>query len=85
MRIVVKLPPQAYPELQAELERLPARQRAERLRLLASIGLLLCQSGAAPVGVVLTMLKPQPEGPSATLGASRFRGIKERLKSSIER
>lgn len=39
IRIVVKIPTGTYPELVADLDRVAPRERAERLRLLAMIGL----------------------------------------------
>lgn len=40
MRVVVNIPPGSHPELLRELEQTPPRERAERLRMLATIGLL---------------------------------------------
>ena len=45
MRIVVKFPSKAYDELLADLEQIPTRSRAERMRLLASIGMTVLRSG----------------------------------------
>ncbi len=45
MRIVVKFPSKAYDELLADLEQIPPRTRAERMRLLASIGVVVLRSG----------------------------------------
>jgi hypothetical protein len=39
LRIVVKIPTGTYPELVADLDRVTPRERAERIRLLAMIGL----------------------------------------------
>jgi len=39
LRIVVKIPTGTYPELVADLDRVATRERAERIRLLAMIGL----------------------------------------------
>jgi len=39
LRIVVKIPTGTYPELVADLDRVAPRERAERIRLLAMIGL----------------------------------------------
>lgn len=39
LRVVVKIPPSIYPELIADLEGVPLRDRAERLRVLALLGL----------------------------------------------
>jgi Mrp family chromosome partitioning ATPase len=43
MRVYVRIG-QGAEELKADLERLPAKQRAERLRILASIGLSVINS-----------------------------------------
>lgn len=40
MRVVVNIPPGSYPELLKELEKTPPRERAERLRMLATFGLI---------------------------------------------
>lgn len=39
LKIVVKIPDTIYPELVADLERVQLRDRAERVRLLAMLGL----------------------------------------------
>ena len=39
IRVVVKIPTGTYPELVADLDKVAPRERAERLRLLAMIGL----------------------------------------------
>jgi hypothetical protein len=39
LKIVVKIPDTIYPELVADLDRVQLRDRAERIRLLAMIGL----------------------------------------------
>lgn len=39
LRVVVKIPTGTYPELVADLDKVAPRERAERLRLLAMIGL----------------------------------------------
>lgn len=40
MRVVVNIPPGSHPELLKELEKTPPRERAERLRMLATIGIM---------------------------------------------
>ncbi len=40
MRVVVNIPPGSHPELLKELEKTPPRERAERLRMLATFGLI---------------------------------------------
>ena len=39
IRVVVKIPPSIYPELVADLSNVQLRDRAERLRILALLGL----------------------------------------------
>lgn len=46
MRIVMLVSP-AFPELRADLERIPSRLRPERIRSLAMIGLAALQRGQA--------------------------------------
>ena len=41
MRVIVRIPASACPELTADLARVPLRARAERLRTLATLGLVL--------------------------------------------
>jgi hypothetical protein len=43
LKIVVKIPDTIYPELVADLERVQLRDRAERIRVLAMIGLRTIQ------------------------------------------
>ena len=43
LKIVVKIPDTIYPELVADLQRVQLRDRAERLRLLAMLGLMHTQ------------------------------------------
>ena len=78
MRVVVKIPSHAYAELVAELERVPARERAERLRVLASIGLafMKCEHPA----FVNPELPQYPTKKSQPAADSHFRKIKERLQ-----
>lgn len=55
-RIVVRIDPDEYPELAAELAPLQDRSRAGRLRLLASMGILYLraqQSGSLPLTVTV--------------------------------
>lgn len=81
MRVVVKISSHAYAELVAELERVPARERAERLRVLASIGFVSIKCGHA------TVISPELSLDSATKSRSvedtRFRKIRGRLQSAL--
>ena len=79
MRVVVKIPIHAYAELVAELERIPPRERAERVRLLASIGLTLVTHSTNPVGHAGEAYFGQPEVPKSSAGVG-FHKIRNRLK-----
>jgi len=78
MRVVVKIPSHAYAELVAELERVPARERAERLRVLANIGLTFVKCDHT--AVVNPELPQYPTKKSQPAADSHFRKIKERLQ-----
>ncbi|AEK58664.1 hypothetical protein ACSSZE_07375 [Acidithiobacillus caldus] len=60
MRIEIRLNA-STPELLAEMEKLPARARAERLRFLAQMGWMVL-SGKLPAG---TVSATEPEPPAA--------------------
>ena len=80
MRVVVKIPSHAYAELVAELERVPARERAERLRVLANVGLTFLKYGHEALNI------PEPaRHPLAKVRAmsNRFRKVRERLQSVL--
>jgi hypothetical protein len=83
MRIAVRWPSEAYGELRADLERLPPRARAERLRVLASIGLAFLGAGR-----IETSAAPGSEGagsrPAEPEGAERFKALRQRLKGSVD-
>lgn len=55
MKVVVKINPDAYPELAAELAAIPdgtSGARASRLRFLANFGAIVLRMGALPAGGV---------------------------------
>ena len=88
MRIVVKFPSHAYGELLADLEPIPPRERAERMRLLASIGMAVLRSGHGLValqafpkdtGIANTVTVPGQETPS-----SGFSRVREKLKMGMD-
>ena len=76
MRVVVNIPPGSHPELLKELEKTPPRERAERLRMLATFGLIHMSQpnlsttsapvdGHAPDGDVTSMsTAPEPKAES---------------------
>jgi len=81
MRVVVKIPSHAYAELVAELERVPARERAERLRVLASIGLMLTKTDSAKLCCGKYRLEPMES--SEKPNPSAFRRVRDQLKSGL--
>ena len=81
MRVVVKIPSHAYAELVAELERVPARERAERLRVLANFGLTFVKCRHTAVVSPEHPKYPAMEGQPA--GNAHFRKVKERLQTIL--
>ena len=81
MRIVVGWPEGAYPELRRELEQIPTRQRAERLRVLAMLGYAIMHKNT-PVQA------PVPSGPIQTPTVARpracIRDAVQKLKVSVD-
>jgi len=80
MRVVVKIPNHAYAELVAELERVPARERAERLRVLANIGLTFIRYGHESFTMPEPTMHPLAKIPAES---NRFRKVRERLQSVL--
>ncbi len=89
MRIVVKFPVNAYAELLADLEQIPTRTRAERMRLLASIGVTVLRSGQGFVAfhpianakdstAINAEAMPGQEKPS-----SGFNQVRDKLKAGM--
>ena len=86
MRVVVNIPPGSHPELPKELENTPPRERAERLRMLATFGLIHMSQpnlsttsepvvGHAPNGEVTSMsTAPEPKA------ESRKQSLKSKLR-----
>jgi len=75
LRIVVKIPAGTYPELCADLSQVSPRERAERMRLLAMIGLMnLTETGqrTSPAGVNNTPAHGQSPPPQRHSAASRL-------------
>lgn len=86
MRVVVKFPSRAYAELLAELEQMPPRERAERLRLLASIGLMAFKSGMAMPHTSDSQpeITSTPSSPGKdTPIPERCRRIRDKLKAGL--
>lgn len=70
IRIVVKIPTGTYPELVADLARVATRQRAERLRVLAMIGLRDLRESQSRNQAPSCMPPTTAEGPSERKGAA---------------
>ena len=85
MRIVVKFPSRAYAELVADLEQIPSRERAERLRVLASVGMTVLRSGAVTTagGCLSLDLMPGIEGRSANKADTGFHRVRDRLREGM--
>ena len=89
MRIVVKFPANAYAELLADLGQIPPRSRAERMRLLASIGMTVLHSGQGlaafhPIAnakdSATTIAETMPEPEKTNTG---FQRVREKLKAGM--
>lgn len=66
LKIVVKIPDTIYPELVADLQRVQLRDRAERLRLLAMLGLMHTQPPLQEGGRSSAETEPIAESGSAS-------------------
>lgn len=53
MKILVTINPGSSPELYAAIETIPARDRAERLRTLATLGVVSARNGLQTVSAML--------------------------------
>ncbi len=76
MRVIVYIAPNTYRELAAELEPINPRGRAERLRLLATLGLTLLKEGS------VTPVEPPTGKPAPALEQERDR-IREKFGVSL--
>lgn len=85
MRVVVKFPSRAYAELVADLEQIPSRERAERLRLLASVGMTVLRSGTVTTagGCLSPDSIPGIEGTSANKVHTGFHRVRARLREGM--
>lgn len=83
MRIVVLLSETGHPELSGELASLPARQRAERLRTLATVGLLFTK-GRQPIPLQSSPQTPVTEMvPPRRQHSAEFSRIREQLRKNL--
>ena len=89
MRIVVKFPSRAYAELLADLEQIPPRTRAERMRLLASIGMTVLRSGQGfvafhPIANAKDSATANAEAmPEPVKTDAGFQRVREKLKAGM--
>lgn len=85
MRVVTYIT-EGYRELIEELERVPAKQRAERFRLLASIGLLTIRRAYGLTGSEASQLDRETAGDTIDRPPSDARRAKLRskLQSSLK-
>ncbi len=81
MRIVVKFPSRAYAELLADLEQIPPRERAERVRLLASVGMTVLRSGTA--GITAVGMNAHGDDKPTNTTVTGFRRVRDRLKEGM--
>jgi hypothetical protein len=70
LRIVVKIPTGTYPELISELDNVASRERAERLRVLAMIGLRELQRGMSASGKEILQVPLPQQNKELTTKAS---------------
>ncbi|NMT92731.1 hypothetical protein HKB31_02840 [Vibrio alginolyticus] len=85
MRVVVNIPPGSRPELLKELEKTPPRERAERLRMLATFGLIhMSQPNLSTTSVPVDGLAPDGEVTSkSTAPKPKAESRKQSLKSKL--
>lgn len=85
MRVVVNIPPGSHPELLKELEKTPPRERAERLRMLATFGLIqMSQPNLSTTSVPVDGLAPDGEVTSmSTAPEPKAESRKQSLKSKL--
>ncbi len=84
LRIVVKIPTGTYPELCADLAQVSTRERAERMRLLAMIGLISLSGsgqGATNASVSINAIGEPPAKPPERSAASR---LIQKLSSGLQ-
>jgi hypothetical protein len=77
IRVVVKIPTSIYPELVADLSKVQLRDRAERLRILALLGLRDAQRLPPPIH------DPTIEDTSRSAQKSATNKLIQRLKGSL--
>ena len=83
MRIVVVWPEGTHPELRAELESLPPRVRAERLRMLATLGLFIARGHVVQSGLQQERSTVEHTEKRESQKSKAFMEMMGRLKNSI--
>ena len=85
MRLVDNIPPGSHPELLKELEKTPPRERAERLRMLATFGLIhMSQPNLSTTSVQVDDHAPEVEITSVSKAPEpKAESRKQSLKSKL--
>ncbi|OUL58259.1 hypothetical protein [Pseudoalteromonas ulvae] len=85
MRVVVNIPPGSHPELLKELEKTQPRERAERLRMLATFGLIhMSQTNLSTTSVQVDGHAPEVEITSVSKAPEpKEESRKQSLKSKL--
>lgn len=85
MRVVVNIPPGSHPKLLKELEKTPPRERAERLRMLATFGLIhMSQPNLSTTPALVDGHAPEVEITSvSTAQEPKAESRKQSLKSKL--
>ena len=80
MQVLVKIPVGAYRELEDDLQHIPPRSRAERLRLLAVVGLMTLANRISPIETSTESVNAVPQQENQRQIA---RELKDLLKASL--
>lgn len=78
IRVQITIDEEVYPELAADLQRHKGRARAERLRVLALLGLASISTGPASVNI-----RPVPQEPAKPKPHSPVAGALHGLRKSL--
>lgn len=84
LRIVVKIPAGTYPELSADLSKVTPRERAERMRLLAMIGLMNISGAGQRVSDSNAIGSPPVEVPAKPPERSAASRLIQKLSSGLQ-
>lgn len=88
MRVIAQIT-EGCEELREELERFPMKYRAERIRLLASIGLFVLQGRTVTTSAGVTVApsperEPNPESPKSQPVDPRRNRLKGKFRESLK-